>query len=142
MGDDRALGAWDTIVREQPESCSAHIQLAKEALKHNDLARARELAAKAERLKPSAKNAYEIGWIYQHLERYDEALRFYFEAEKLNLGDKPLLYGAISSCYISLGQKDAAIEYVNRVLEIDPEDDFAKELLQTCEEMTERSSDD
>ncbi|MHC4675990.1 MAG: tetratricopeptide repeat protein [Planctomycetota bacterium] len=134
-GEDRAITVWQEVLDKDPKNCLAYIFLAKEAEKRNNSIEALALVQQAEELNPSdGDEFFEMGRVYHSLSEYSKALEFYFKAEKVGYKDKGDLYSAIASCYLGSGDYTNALRFAERAVEIDPDNGYAREVLQGCRE--------
>lgn len=79
---------------------------------------------KAYKLKPSAKHAADMGWIYREI--YNDcytALSYFEEAERKGYSQKkPTLFYLMGRCYEMIGEYRAARAYYGRFLDVAPKD--------------------
>lgn len=127
--DRRAISVCQSIWKQDPKNCSAHIYLGIEAAKSGNRDRALLMVRRAENLNPTVRNFFEIGWLYHELEKYNKALSAYLEADNLGYEPKGPLYAAVAVCYYLLGDYGKAIEYSSRALNFDFNLDYAKDVL-------------
>jgi tetratricopeptide (TPR) repeat protein len=133
--EDRAITVWQEVLDKDPKNCLAYIFLAKEAEKRNNSIEVLALVQQAEELNPSdSDELFEMGRVYQDLSEYSKALEFYFKAEKVGYKDKGDLYSAIASCYLGSGDDTNALRFAERAVEIDPDNGYAREVLNGCRE--------
>jgi len=133
--EDRAITVWQEVLDKDPKNCLAYIFLAKEAEKHNNSTEALALVQQAEELNPSdGDEFFEMGRVYHDLSEYSKALEFYFKAENVGYKDKGDLYSAIAGCYLGSGDYTNALRFAERAVEIDPDNGYAREVLQSCRE--------
>ncbi|HUU18312.1 MAG TPA: CDC27 family protein [Sedimentisphaerales bacterium] len=119
----------DRLVEENRDTCLAFILLAQQAFKQKDFSRAREMVSKAKQFEPSPIEMYHIGRLCVNLGHFEKALNAYLECERLGYNNKGLLYDSIASCYLYLEDSGAAIQYASRALDLDFNDDYAKDIL-------------
>ena len=74
---------------------------------------------------------YNVANIHYNSEQYDKALRYYHLASIYVPEDTDYLY-FIGACYRNLGKYNDAVEYFQKVLEINPNDQGASEQLNIC----------
>jgi tetratricopeptide (TPR) repeat protein len=129
LKDERADGVWEQVLDEDPNNCAAFIYIGLKAAQTGNRDKAMLMVEKAKELKPSAENVFEIGTLYYELNLFDDALKAYFKAYKLRYEPKCSLYTAIASSYFSLGDYKSAIEYASRALDLNYNDDYAKDVL-------------
>ena len=75
---------------------------------------------------------YNVANILYNSEQYEDALRFYQYASHHKPEDTDYLY-FIGATYRNLGQYSKALEYFNKVIELDPNDQGAKEQYLFCQ---------
>ena len=73
------------------------------------------------RNKDDAWACAELGYCLAGQERYEEALEYFFMAEKLNKKEI-WIYKKMVTCYKHLNEKEEALKYCFKVLELDAED--------------------
>lgn len=139
LNDERAKGVWEQVLEEDPNNCAAHTYVGLEAAQSANRDKALLMAKKAERLKSSAEDVFEIGQLYYELNLFNDALKAYLEACKLRYEPKSPLYAAIAASYFSLGDYESAIKYACRALEFNFNDDYAKDVLLSS---TEKAGDE
>ena len=127
--DERAVEIWERVLEKDPKNCLAHIYLAIEADKSGDRDKALKIARKAEKLTHKAYDLVEMGRLYQNWEQFQMALNKYIEADRLGYEPKHPLLIALSQCYYSLDRYIESIEYANRALKLNFNDNYAKDLL-------------
>jgi tetratricopeptide (TPR) repeat protein len=133
--DRCAKSVCQRILEQDPKNCSAHIYLGMEAAKAGDQDRALLMVRCAENLDPTVLNFVGIGRLYYELEKYNKALGAYLEADSFGYEPKGPLYDSISICNYSLGDYVKAIEYSSRALDLDFNDDYAKDVLLSATEI-------
>ena len=82
---------------------------------------------KAEQLAHTAHDVFEVAALYCDLEDFETAIQKYTRAEELGFPQKGMLYAAIASCHIALGDRNAARTYILRAEQYDPEDNYIRE---------------
>lgn len=127
--DKRAVEIWERILEKDPENCLAHTYLAIEAAKSGNREKALTMARQAENFAHTALDLFEMGRFYWNFGQLQVALNKYLEADKLGYEPKRPLFIALSRCYYSLDCYREAIEYANRALKINSNNDQAKEVL-------------
>jgi tetratricopeptide (TPR) repeat protein len=130
MRDKRAISVWQRVLEKDPENCFAHIFIGWEAAKSGDRDEALLMAKKAEKLNPSIGELPEIGRIYLELGEFQFALEKYVEAKRLGYDEdkEGILDAAIAECYISLGDATEAHKYIQFALQLDPKNEYVKEI--------------
>ena len=86
---------------------------------------------------PTNANAhFDLGNVYFYEKRYSEALDYYSKSVDLGLHSQYLAnyYYMLSLCYIGLGNNKEAIVCLKKCLEVNPNYENAKELLELVEE--------
>jgi tetratricopeptide (TPR) repeat protein len=121
-------------VEKQPNSCTAQADAAVETAESGDRDKALLMARTAERLNPSAHDAFLIALAYHRVEEFRTALDRYLEADKLGFKDKGRVYAAVADCYCSLGDASAARKYIECAVRHSPEDNYVKEVQRDCEQ--------
>ena len=122
----------DSLVEEYCDTCLAFILHAQESIRKKNFSEAREMIAKAEHLDPSPAEVRNIGRVYHNLGHWEKALNIYLECERLGYDNKSLLYASIADCYCLLEDWDKAIQYAIKALAINPDDEYAKDVLYAC----------
>jgi len=120
------------LLEERHDTCLASIIHAQKAFRNKNLSEAREMASKAELLDPSPVEMYNIANLWYELEDFERALEAGLKTERIGYNDKARLYDLIAICYYWLNDYDATMQYAIKLLAIDPDDEFAKDLLYTC----------
>jgi tetratricopeptide (TPR) repeat protein len=110
------------------------ILCAHEALKQLNVSEARELAEKAQHLNPSIIEKFYIAWLYSDLEDFQKALEIFQECEKSGFENKFRLYQSFACCYYELEEYAKAIDYAEKVLSIEPDNEDAKEIIYDSKE--------
>ena len=121
----------DSFLEEHHNTCLVVMLLAQGAAKEKNVSEVKVLLSEAEQLEPSPVEKYYIGRLYDLLECKEKALDRYLEAEKLGYASESLLYSSIAWCYFSLDDYDASIQYALKALVVDPDDEYAKDVLFT-----------
>ena len=137
LRDERADGVWEQVLDEDPNNCAAYIYIGLKAARTGNRDKAILMVKKARELKPSAENVFEIGTLYHELNLFDDALKAYFKAYKLRYESRYPLYTAIACSYFSLGDYKSAIKYASKALDLNYNDDYAKDVLLSSTEETE-----
>ena len=88
----------------------------------------------AEQLDPSPIEMFSIAHLWYELEDFERTLQTCLKADKLGFNDKARLYGVITICYYWLDNYDAAIQYAIKLLVIESNDEYAKDVLYACRE--------
>jgi len=122
----------DALLKEHRDTCLESIIHAQEALQDKDLSKARKMTSNAELLDPSPVEMYNIANLWYELEDFERTLETCLKTERIGYNDKARLYDLIAICYYWLDNYDAAIQYAIKLLAIDPDDEYAKEVLYTC----------
>ena len=124
----------DTFIEKHSETCLSCILLAQKAFKQKNHINACKMASKAEQLNPSPNEMRCISNLYYDLGDIGKALKKYFKCEELGYDDKCYLYGCIADCYYWLDDFDQSIEYALKVLSMEPDKEFAREIIYACRE--------
>ena len=119
----------DSIIKNHHDTCLAFILYAQEALKQKALSKAHRFLSKAKQLEPSSVEMYQIGHLYANLEYFEKALKVYIECEKLGYDKKGLLYASIAICFSRLEDWGESIRYACKALDLNFNDDYAKDVL-------------
>jgi tetratricopeptide (TPR) repeat protein len=122
----------EILLEERHDTCLAFIIHAQEACRDKDLSKARKMASDAELLDPSAVEMFNIARLWYELEDFKRTFETCLKAEKLGFNDKTRLYVLIAVCNYWLDNYDAAIQYAIKLLAIDPDDEYVKEILYSC----------
>ncbi len=78
-----------------------------------------EYATKAIDFEPNNSYSYYWkGWVYNSLNEYENAIKFYKKAEKIGECSFELFY-ELSYCYSMVGKYDKALEYANKAIFVD-----------------------
>ena len=132
--DKRAIWVWQRVLVQDPDNCSAHIYLGIEAVKSGDRDKALDMVKRAENLSPTIRDYLDIGRLYFELEQFQDALNVLLDADKGGYEPKGFLYSFIGACNCSMGDYEAAIDYTSRAIDLNFDDDYAKEILLSCTE--------
>lgn len=124
----------DVLLEERRDTCLASIILAQEAFRDKNLSNVYKIVSNAELLDPSPVEMFNIAHLWYELKDFERTLEICLKAEKLGFNDKARLYGVIAICYYWLDNYDAAIQYSIKLLAIDPDDEYAKDVLYACRE--------
>ncbi len=122
------------LLEKGRDTCLASIILAQEAFRNKDFSKARNIVSNAEQLDPSPVEMYNIAHLWYELGDFERALETCLKAEKLGYNAKARLYESIAACYYWLENYDASIQYAIKILAIDPDDEYAKDVLYACRE--------
>ncbi len=95
---------------------------------NTNLDEALTLVQRAIKLKPAGHIHDTLGWVYYRLGRFEEARQSIEEASRLLLEDEVVL-AHLAEIYMSLKAFEQARDICRRLLELDPENTFAKEML-------------
>ena len=117
---ERARCIYEELFESDPEDINVILGLARIVMKEEKWHEGYELASKAYDLEPSdaGVNAL-LGYAHFKLERFEESLQCYQEAEKLDFPDKVYIYNSIAECYEKLGRVRKARKYAQKALDID-----------------------
>ncbi len=140
MNDKRALAAWQEILFQDSKNCLAHAYIGWELGKIGDRSGAIESLQKAEVLPSSVWDLMEIAKIYSELSEYKACATICIQAaDRRGCGDreKAWLYATASDCYLNLGDARDALQYLERALQLDPEEGLVREV----KDRYERQSD-
>lgn len=66
-----------------------------------------------------AQTNFEIGFEFMEKHEFQDAIPYYKKAISIN-PDPPQSYGNLGICYACLGEKETALSYIDKALEIDP----------------------
>lgn len=135
--DKRALWIWQRVLMQDPNNCSAHIYLGIEAIRSGDRDKALDMVKRAENLSSTIRDLVDIGRLYYELEQFQDALNMLLNANRHGYEPKGFLYSAIAACYRSMGDCGAAIEYSSSAIDLNFDDDYAKDILLSCTEEEE-----
>ena len=122
-GDTRsALDAFRQVEDMAPDNPEGPLNQARLYLEEGLLAQAEEALNRAETRRPGyLKTRFFRGELLRAYGRYDEALQEWMEVYAAYPTDRVLLLGIARVWYL-LGRYELALEWVDRVLDIDPED--------------------
>jgi tetratricopeptide (TPR) repeat protein len=132
--DKDVLKVWDCILEQDPNDYSAYVYLGIEALRSGDRDRALNMVKHAESLSPKIHDFWDIGYLYFEMELFQDALNVLLKADKGGYEPKGFLYSTIGAYYCSMGDYDAAIDYASRAIDLNFDNDYAKETLLSCTE--------
>jgi tetratricopeptide (TPR) repeat protein len=135
--DKRTIWIWQRVLMQDPNNCSAHIYLGIEAVKSGDRDKALDMVKRAESLSPTLRDLLDIGRLYYEMEQFQDALNVLLEADRGGYEPKGFLYSAIAACYCSMGDYGVAIEYSSSAIDLNFDDDYAKDVLLSCTEEEE-----
>lgn len=92
----------------------------------NDFEKAKEYFEKSIDIDPSNHAlSYNVAEILFNLNKIDEAIHYYKLAAKIK-PDWPKSYLKLGYCYLNKGEMETAIDYLNKFVELSPEDDPQK----------------
>lgn len=134
QNDKRAISIWKRILKEYPKDCIAHAYLAMEAEKVGDKEKALLMFDKAEEYASTKDDIYELGGTYYNLNKFQKALKFFLKCEEMDYKTQGPLFGGIAYCYLHLDDFKSAIFYASKALDINYNDDYAKNTLLECTE--------
>ncbi len=118
----QALATFETVAWLAPESPEGPLNEARVYLAEGQIDRAEALLQEAERRRPGyLKTAYFRGHVYRARGMYDEALREWMKVYREYPTDRVLLLEIGRLHYLS-GRYEEALVWIDRVLEIGPED--------------------
>jgi tetratricopeptide (TPR) repeat protein len=136
--DERAVSAWENVIRQDRKNYMAYAYLAREAGKRNELAKAFELMRKAEQVKRSdGKGLFEVGTVYHVLEDYKKGLEYLLRAKEKGFyekGGREPLDSQVACCYLRLGDGEKAIQHALEAVELEPKNEYAQETLNYCKQ--------
>ena len=132
--DQDALRIWQFILEQDPDHCMAHVYLGIEAIKSGNRDKALDMLKRAENLSPTIRDYLDIGRLYCELEQFQGALNILLEADKGGYEPKGFLYSCIGACYRSMAEYGAAIDYSSRAIDLNFDNDYAKDILLSCTE--------
>jgi len=123
QGDTVAAGeAWTRMRDAEPERIDGWRNLARTAIRDGGHKRAHELLQKAEELDPgNAQTAFFFGLALEKIGRLEPAIEAYERAQE-SFPDDRTIHAALGRVRYNLGDYEAALLDVLRVLAIDPED--------------------
>lgn len=144
--DAEAAEKLKQAVELSPDFAEAHYRLglAYNATKQREEAdKAFEGAVKAYEkvLKREPKNSdahYFLGLSYEQLGKYDEAVKAHKEAVKNSPAENDDKYYALANAHFKIAQYDEAVKALNKVLEINPDNFPAQELLEQAKNGAKR----
>jgi len=117
------------LLEKYPHTSFAYIIKAHEAKKQVNISEAREYIEKALYENPSIIEKYYIAWLCVDLENHGKALEIFKECEESGFEDKSRLYHSFACCYYDLADYENAINYAEKVLDINPDNEDAKEII-------------
>ncbi|MFQ5572467.1 MAG: tetratricopeptide repeat protein, partial [Rhodothermales bacterium] len=122
-GDTRAaLAAFEQVANLAPENPEGSINQARVLINEGQLERASEALDEAERRRPGyLKTTYFHGEVLKAAGRYDEALNEWLRVYEAFPLDRVLVLGIGRLHYLS-GRYEEALRWMDKVLQIDPED--------------------
>ncbi len=132
--DKRAADIWEKVLEEDPNSCLAHIYLAREEYNYGNREKAILMVEEAEQFNPTNRDYSEIGSLYFEMDEFQSALDAYFKADELGDEPKGSTYAAIASCYASIGDDVLAKKYIQWARQLNPENDYVQEIWKELKE--------
>jgi tetratricopeptide (TPR) repeat protein len=135
VNDSRAINLWKDILQKDPKNILANVYIANDLGVRGNISKALEILKKTKNFKPaSANELVAIGSAYYLIKQYQEALPYYLKAENYGYKDKANLNVKIADCYLGLEDGLKAIQYVRKAIELEPGNDFCREILNDCKE--------
>jgi tetratricopeptide (TPR) repeat protein len=128
----QATEIWQKVLKLDPKNCLAHIYLGIEASLSGDNDNALSMAKNAEKLVEKINDLFQLGDLYYQLGLFQKALSIYLNCDKMNYPHKSSIYSAIASCYYWLDNYDNSIKYADKVLRIERDNEYAKDVLYAC----------
>ncbi len=122
----------NTFLKKHSQTSLAYIIYAHEACIQKNIQVAREFIEKAQELHPSLIEKFYIAWQYFDFEDFQKALDIFQESEQSGFEDKFRLYHAFAWCYYELKEYESALNYAEKVLSIEPDNEEAKEIMYEC----------
>jgi tetratricopeptide (TPR) repeat protein len=132
--DKRALDIWKKVLSKNPNSCIAHIYLAREEYNSGNREKALQLVNKAKELNPTDEDYFELGRLYIEIREYQSAIDAYMKSDELGREPKGLTYAAISDCYFAMDQNNLAQKYIQLAMKYNPRSDIVKRVLEGLKE--------
>jgi len=130
----KAEELYHEVIKSDPEYADAFFGLAEIAFEKEEWTKGIELAEKGYNLRPNApKFSALLGYGYFNKGNFEKSLDYYHESEKLGFNDMEYLYLSIAYCHQKLSQHKKMIEYAEKVLQLNPENQEAKTLLSSIE---------
>lgn len=130
---DLAIEVMQSVIRLDPGYAEAMNFIAYAyAEKNTNLDEALELAKKAIEIKPAPHIHDTLGWVYYRLKRFEKA-RSAIEAASRELPDDPVVLSHLADVYLGLKKFELARKVSLRMLELDPDNAFAKNMLKTLD---------
>jgi len=127
---ERAEELLEEAVRLAPKDADILCYLAEIALKEKNWARAFELGAKADSLKPDDPHiTAALGRAQFNMGEFTEALSYYLKADSLNHPEKAEIYLQTAKCHQKLGDPEKSKAYIEKALAVNPDYPEARELL-------------
>jgi 4-hydroxyphenylacetate 3-monooxygenase len=129
-GEEEEVCQWlQRILAEHPDFFEAHEQLGCIHFRHGAFDLAEQAFRKALELEPTAETAMnELGNLLVFLERFDEALLQYQEAQKVH-PTSTTSFGNIGYCYYRWGNLGEAQQWLERRVELDPSDALSASII-------------
>jgi tetratricopeptide (TPR) repeat protein len=127
--DDRAIGVCQRILEKDHEDFSAHLSLVILAARSGDRDEALLKAQRAESLALPARDYFDMGRVYRELGEYKKALDAYGKASKCDFQPRSDLYSAMAACVLWMGNLSGAAEGAAKALDLNFNNDFAKDVL-------------
>ncbi|MEM6278467.1 MAG: tetratricopeptide repeat protein [Verrucomicrobiota bacterium] len=107
-----------------------------------NLDEAGELIKTAVDLDPeSGAIADSLGWYYFKRNRYEEAKTELLRAEQLIEEPDPVIFDHIAQAFFMLGEREEALDYMRKAVEMDPENEEFTERLKSYEESPAKTPD-
>ena len=130
--DKRAMRVWQQVLDRDPKNFLAHAYIGWEAAKSGDKDKSLLMSKRAEEFASSARDFFELGYLYQVSEEFQSAINKYFEAKKLGYQDQGL-HAYIADCYLSLGDESQARKYAELAMSSKPENYYVKDVWKKCQ---------
>jgi tetratricopeptide (TPR) repeat protein len=127
--DKRAVGIWEKVLEEDPNSCIAHTYLARAEYNSGDRHQAFLMLHNAENLNPTCRDYANIGRLYYEMEEFQSALDSYLNADEHGYEPKGSTYAAIATCYASMGEDILAEKYIKMAVQLNPENDYVQQVM-------------
>jgi tetratricopeptide (TPR) repeat protein len=113
-GDMRAMDVWKRVLEQEPSNCLAYVHLGILAAMTGDRAKALLMAKRAEGLRPTARELFDIGELYATAGEFQMALDRFAEADRLGVGPSGPLFADIAACHFELGNIQEGCEYLEK----------------------------
>ena len=126
-----ASGDWDASVYKDTETthllqnyAAASVQLSMESIEDNKPEEALAELERARKMSPEFPGVVlALGYVYERLGRYADAAAHY-EAMRKQYPDDPQIVSQLGFCKAQLGDTTAAIDLLERAIQVDPSGDF------------------